>query len=216
MIVGSREEFYKNLSYDADSWFLFICNRKGIKFPDHLSADPVKLIQAYMLSGYEGDTAFFPFPVKRVGRSLDCFVRTHAVNTFHKDISEYCTECKAGSQFCSNFKSWIFFQAAQINGDYRNVSHICFLQSTADESDVVGSTAAAACLGHNDSYFVQIIFSGQKCLHNLTDYHKRRVAGIIVYIFQSDIHGFFVVIWKHLQIVTAGIEGSLQNVKVDG
>ena len=82
----------------------------------------------------------------------------------------------------------------EIQRDYGDLLHICFLQCTADESDVVRRTASTAGLAHDNGGLVQVIFAGQQCFHNLTDYQQGRIAGIVVDIFQTYIHGVLVVI----------------------
>ena len=62
---------------------------------------------------------------------------------------------------------------------------------------------------------IQIIFAGKQSLHDLSDYHQGRVAGIVVYIFQTHIHGILVVIRQHFQLVTGGIKCRLHDVEVD-
>ena len=44
--------------------------------------------------------------------------------------------------------------------------------------------------------------------------HQGRVAGIVIYIFQSYIDGLFVIIRKDFQMIAAGIETCLQDIKM--
>ena len=84
--------------------------------------------------------------------------------------------------------------------------HASFFKGTSDEADVVGCTASAAGLSHDDCGFVQVIFPGEQGIHDLSDYHKGRVAGIIVYIFKTYINGTSVVVGQYFKVVTAGIK----------
>ena len=58
-----------------------------------------------------------------------------------------------------------------------------FFERAADESDIVGSTAAASGLADDNSQMVGVIIAGQNSVHDLTHYDERRVTCIIVYIF---------------------------------
>ena len=82
-----------------------------------------------------------------------------------------------------------------------------FLQGTADKTDIIGSTASASCLRHDYRCFIQIIFSGQQGVHDLSDDHERGIAGVIVYVFKPNIHGLFIVIWQYLQMIAGNVEG---------
>ncbi len=69
----------------------------------------------------------------------------------------------------------------------------CLTKGTTDKTDVVGSTAATACLCHDNGNFICIIFAGQECIHDLTDNDQRRIAGIVIDIFQSGINRMAVI-----------------------
>ena len=97
----------------------------------------------------------------------------------------------------------------QVQRDYGNLFHICFLQGTADEADIVRRTASATGLAHDNGGLVQVIFAGQQSFHDLSDYQQRGIAGIVVNIFQTYIHRVLVVIVQYDEIVTAGIERRL-------
>ena len=112
MIVGSRKEFYQDLSYNTHSRLLLICDRKCVKFPYHLPADPVKLGERSMSSGKEGLTSFLPFFMQGIGRTFYLLVGTHTVDTLHQDISEDCSVSQTDSKFWSDLKSRIFLQTA--------------------------------------------------------------------------------------------------------
>ena len=90
----------------------------------------------------------------------------------------------------------IALDTCQVQGDDRDLLHVCLLQGTADEADDNGG-------------LVQVIFAGQQSFHDLSDYQQRGIAGIVVNIFQTYIHGVLVVIVQYDEIVTAGIERRL-------
>ena len=86
-----------------------------------------------------------------------------------------------------------------------------FFKSTADKSDIIGSTASATGLRNNDSQVAGVIFAGKDSLHDLSNYHQRRVAGIIVYIFKAHVNCMLVVIFQYFQFVACFLEGWLNQ-----
>ena len=62
---------------------------------------------------------------------------------------------------------------------------------------------------------IGIIFSGKDRIHDLAYNHQRRIAGVIVDIFQADIDRIPVIIWKHLDLVSGSAESRLNQIKVD-
>ena len=90
-----------------------------------------------------------------------------------------------------------------------------FFKARRMEADIVRCTASATGLAHDDGCLVQVIFTGQQSFHDLTYYQQGRIAGIIVNIFQTHIHRVLVIVVQYHEIVTAGIERRLQDLKVD-
>ena len=54
-----------------------------------------------------------------------------------------------------------------------------------------------------------------KCVHDLSDHDQGRITGVIIHIFQSHIHSMFIVVPQYLKVIAAGIEGRLQQIKMD-
>ena len=109
----------------------------------------------------------------------------------------------------------IAFNTRKVQGDNWNLFHISLFQGTADKADIIGCPASASCLGHNNCGFIQVIFTGKESLHNLPYNQKGRVAGIIIDIFQSHIHGVFIIVIQYNKVIAAGIKGRLQDFKMD-
>ena len=86
-------------------------------------------------------------------------VWAHAVNTLHKNITKHSGIHNSLHQRKSKLKSWIALQTAKVKGNNRNLLHSCLLKGTADKSNIVGCTASAACLGHDDGSLVQVVFA---------------------------------------------------------
>ena len=87
------------------------------------------------------------------------FIWAHAINTFHKNITKHSGIHNSLHQRKSKFKSRVALQTAKVKGDNRNLFHSRFLKGTADKSNIVGCTASAACLGHDDCSLVQVVFA---------------------------------------------------------
>ena len=62
---------------------------------------------------------------------------------------------------------------------------------------------------------VQVVFAGIQCLHDLADHEERRVAGVVVDIFEAEINCPAVVVGQDDQVVSAGPHGGLDELKVD-
>ena len=90
-----------------------------------------------------------------------------------------------------------------------------FFQCTPDKTDIVGRTAAASGLRDNDRGFIHIVFSGRYSIHDLSDHHKGRVAGIVVDIFQSDVYRRTIVVVQYNEVVTAGSKRRFQQFEMN-
>ena len=63
------------------------------------------------------------------------------------------------------------------------------IERAADETDIIARAAAAARLRHDDGQPVGVVFARQHRLHDLPDNGDRRVAGVVIYIFESGVNG---------------------------
>ena len=50
----------------------------------------------------------------------------------------------------------------------------------------------------------------------MSDDNEGRIAGVVIYILESHIHGVAVVVLQNLNLITKGADGRLQKVKMDG
>ncbi|GFI50999.1 hypothetical protein IMSAGC020_02209 [Lachnospiraceae bacterium] len=91
----------------------------------------------------------------------------------------------------------------------------CFLKRSSDESDIVGSTASAAGLADDHGDLAGIIPPGQDGVHDLSHHHQRRIAGVVVDIFKSHVHGLLVVVRQDLDVVSGRFKGRLQQIEMD-
>ena len=86
-------------------------------------------------------------------------VWAHAVNTLHKNITKHSGVHNSLHQRKSKLKSRVTLQTAKVKGDNRNLLHSCLFKGTADKCNIVGCTAAAARLGHDNCSLVQVVFA---------------------------------------------------------
>ena len=94
-----------------------------------------------------------------VYNSLLQLVWAHAVNTLHKNITKHSGIHNSLHQRKSKLKSRVALQTAKVKGDNRYLLHSCLLKGSADKSNIVGCTASAACLGHDNCSLVQVVFA---------------------------------------------------------
>ena len=95
------------------------------------------------------------------------------------------------------------------------MSKACFFQGAPYKSDIIGSAASSSCLSNDNCHFVKIVFSGKKCFHNLSNNDERRVAGIVIYIFQAYINCLFVVVRENLKPISGSSKGSFEHFKMN-
>ena len=111
MIVSSRKEFNKDFSNDSNTRFLNVECLDIIKIIDDLFTKLLKSLTGRISFGYKFLNNFSPFVVNLICSSRYGLIRTHTVNTFHKDISEYCCVDSAENQCRRKFESRIIFQS---------------------------------------------------------------------------------------------------------
>ncbi len=158
----------------------------------------------------------FPLLVEGIGRALLLFIRTHPVEAAHEDIAKYQAIYTAHGKARGDLEAGILLQAAQIYGNHGDLGMPRLLQGTADKADIVAGAAAASRLGNQYGCLVQIVSAGLDGLHDLPHHNQGGVAGVVVYVFQSHVHGFPVVrLSKHLQMIAGGVEGRCDQAEMD-
>ena len=127
MIVTCGREFYQNLSYNADSGLFDVKNRYVVKITDDFFAKLTKTYRIDMLGGHEFLNNLQPFLMNSINAAGGGFVGAHPIDATHEDISEYKGKHGTFHEIIADGKSGIAFQTAQIQGNNRNLFHICFL-----------------------------------------------------------------------------------------
>ena len=155
-----------------------------------------------------------PFLDVAVGFALHQLVRAALVRHVHDQIAidhgigefAYHTEAQG--------KTGVFLQSGQVDGHHRNIVVARAFQRFAQQMDIVGRPAAAARLGDEQRQLVGIIFAAAHCLQQLTDHQQRRIASVVVDIFQSGIHNAAVGSGEHIHLVTVQLEHLAQHGEV--
>ena len=129
------------------------------------------------------------------------------VQTAHKYISVDNCFYRSTDHGVVIVEAWIAFQTAGIDGDDRYLFEPGLFQRPSNESDIVCCTTAATGLCNGKSGFVQIILAGLEFFNQLSNDQNGRVAGIVVYIFQTDIDSGLLRIRKRYEVNTAFAKG---------
>ena len=113
-----------------------------------------------------------PFLMAGFNTSFAELVGAHPVDAAHHDVAEYDGVGGAADQFEIQLEAGILLKAGHVGADHRDLFHAGLFEGAADETDIVGSAAASACLCHDDGSAVQVVFAGLKCLHDLSHYEE--------------------------------------------
>ena len=160
MVVSGRSKFYQNFPYNADPGLGNAGGRDGVKVLYDLTAHFLEFEKAHVLCRHKGLALFQPFLMEGVNASFFLFVRTHPVNTSHEQIPENSAVSSAHQHIEIQLKARIGFNTAHVQGNNGNLRNTGFFQGPADKSDIIGGTASAAGLRHNDRHLINVIFSG--------------------------------------------------------
>ena len=115
-----------------------------------------------------------------------------------------------------DFETAVALQAGEVDGDDRDEVQPVLFQRLAQQVDIVGGTAAAAGLRHHQRHLMQIILPAVQRMHQLPDGQQRRIAGVVMYIFQAFIHNFPSGGAQKLHFVTKASQHVLDQLKVNG
>ena len=115
-----------------------------------------------------------------------------------------------------NLQSRVGLQAGKVQGDDGNVIHSGSLQAFPQEHDVVGGTAAAACLGDHEGDLVKIVFAREEGVDHLAATEDGGIAHVVLDEFQSRLGDFRRGVGQKLCFVAVVGKDSLEDGEVDG
>ena len=81
----------------------------------------------------------------------------------------------------------VLFQAREVQAGHRDLGVARLDQGLAQQVDVVGSAAAATGLGDEQGGVVQVVLAAVQRVDELADDQQRRVAGVVVDVFQAQL-----------------------------
>ena len=105
-------------------------------------------------------------------------------------------------------------QCRQAQGDDRHMAQPRLLQGLAQQVDVVGGPAAAAGLGDDEGGVVQVVLPGAQGVQELADNKQRRVAGVVVDIFQAQFADLAAAVLQQLAGVARLLHHRRQNAEL--
>ena len=142
-------------------------------------------------------------------------IGAHAVYAAHHDVTKDYSISRPGDELEIELEARILLKSGHIDRDNGNLAHAGFCQCPADKTDVVGGTAAAAGLGHQNRGPVQIIFTGVKCLHDLSHHEEGRITGVVIDILEAEIDCPAIIVGQDHEIVAAGTHSRFEKVEMD-
>ena len=212
IVICKRMVFNKNFTDNTDSRLNNIGKLKLIKFFYDIS--DIFFICTKLCFVNILFNLFVPLLIKCVCRTGNLLIRSCSVKNTHEQISVY--KCLNHSVEHSRiiFESGIFLKSLCTYRNNGYLLHSGILKSLSYETDIVCCSTATACLCYKHSSLIKIIFSGFKCLKHLADNDKCRIAGIIIYIFKTEINAVRILCRHNDCVKAACIECRTDNLKM--
>ena len=161
-----------------------------------------------------GGKAVAPGLDERHGFSPVDLVGLDLIGKEHELIAVNQTADKAADKRQSQRKAGILLHAEGKRDD-GNKREARLLERLSQQKNIVGGTAAAACLGDHQGNFMNVIVSALERVDKLSDDQQGGVAGVVVYILQSRLRDFGTCCFQQLRLVAVMDEHVLQDPKVD-
>ena len=115
-----------------------------------------------------------------------------------------------------DLKAGVGLQAGQVQRDHWDKVQPILFQGFPQQVDVVGGPAPAAGLGHDQGHLVQVVLAAVQGVHQLADGQQRRVAGVVVHVFEAFIHNLPAGGAQQVHMVAEAFQHVFDQLKVDG
>ena len=108
----------------------------------------------------------------------------------------------------------VLLQAGEVQAGHRDLRIPRLYQCFAQQMDVVRGTAAAAGLGDQQGGMFQVIFAAVQRIQKLANDQQRRVAGVVVDIFQAQLRHGTAAVAQHLTVIPLVLQRVLQKAEL--
>ena len=112
-------------------------------------------------------------------------------------------------------KAAVFLQTRNIQADHRHLFIAGLFQCLPQKMDVIGRPAASAGLGDHQGSVVQIVLAGIQRVDHLPDDQNCRIAGIVMYVFQTSLGDLWAGGLQQHRLVAVVSKHILDDVKMD-
>ena len=108
----------------------------------------------------------------------------------------------------------VLLEAREVEAGHRDIGVACLDQRLAEQMDVVGGTAAAARLGDEQGRMLEVIFAAVQRIEELADDQQRRIAGVVVDVFQAQLRHSAAAVAQYLALVAVVAQGVSQQTEL--
>ena len=216
VVVAQRRIFDIDLADDADLDLLFpaaLHLHKALDDVDHQLGDslPAQQLFAEQLLGHGNAVVH-----RLLAVALMDFIGDALVIERHDQIPAQHAVQRLQQHRHRQRESAGLLAFHKTGGDDRDVAVAALVERLAQQIDVVGSAAAAAGLGNQQRHLVQRQVAVLQRVDHLADDQLRRVAGVVMYVFQSLLDDAGTAVVQHLYLVPVVFQHVAQNAEVDG
>ena len=108
----------------------------------------------------------------------------------------------------------VLFQTGEVQAQHGDIAVARLFQSLPQQENIVGRPAAAAGLGDDKGSVVQIILAGIQCVQKLADDQQRRIAGVIMDVFQSQLRHPLAAVAQQFHLIAMVLHAGCQNAEL--
>ena len=207
IVVADGRILDVNFADNTNAHFLFAGHGHVRKILRNLRQDRLHLLCGVSLFLCEHIGQLFrPIVHKLPARARLFLIRSRLVVQQHQKVAVRKHAQRLADHRQRQLEAAVFLESGHVERNDRNIRKAVFFQRLSQKVNVVRSTAAAARLGDDERRFMQIIFAAVQRVHHLADGEQRRVAGIVVDIFQALVHNLTAARLENLHVVAVRSE----------
>ena len=156
-----------------------------------------------------------PLAMQLVCRTAGLLVGAHAVDAFEQHVAQDQGLGGAVHERQRDLESGVGFDALRRQCDDRHLRVAGIHERLADESEVVRGAAHATGLGDDKRRVVRVVCALHDCVDELAYDDDRRVARVVVDVFQATFDVGVRCVAQNVRLVTAGAEDSFEQFEVE-
>ena len=155
-----------------------------------------------------------PFALYPLRRAFFQLIRLSLRPEGHQQVAVVNRRQRLPHEFQVHGHTAVLLQTGEVQAQHRDLPVPRLFQRFPQQENIVGCPAAAAGLGNDEGRVIQIVLAGIQRVQKLADDQQRRIASVVMDIFQSQLRHPLAAVAQQLHLIAMVLHAGCQNAEL--